>query len=127
MAKLSPKDPQFGIPVASRISIETAFLFNEEAVKQGISLSRYISHFIETALSYQNSMEELEVLLSKQKEATATSERKIAELHAQLIRERELFKRAIGRFIVELSDGKEKRAIQLINNYNKILQDEKSK
>ncbi len=106
MAKLAPKDPQFGIPIASRIDSKIAFWLNDKAGYEGKSLSRYIAEFITKA---------------------SIIEKRAKELEAQLFNEREKAKKTIGAFIIEISKGDKKRATELIQIYNKFIQNEKSK
>ena len=127
MAKLAPKDPQFGIPVASRIDKDTALLMNKQAEKQGKSLSRYISEYIKRATSFEKKIAELASLIAKEKEISTTKERKVAELQSQFTQERELMQKAVGRFILVISEERQKQAGQFIQLYNSILKDEKSK
>ena len=127
MAKLSPKDPQFGIPVAARIRKELAFRFNAEAGKTGKTLSRYISEYIEKIAAIEKRVIELSDQLIQGKTTAAGMEKLQKELEAQLTKEREIAKKVTGRFILEITKGNQKQANQLIQTFNTILKDEKSK
>ena len=98
MAKLNPKDPQFGIPIAARIRKELAEHFNLEAQKQNTSFSKYISEYLENA----------------------------AVIETQLYKEREIVKKTVGRFIIEITKGNKDDAKIFIEKYNQILKEEKS-
>jgi predicted DNA-binding protein len=125
MAKLSPKDPQFGIPVASRMNKETAFQMNKEAERTGKTLSRYLSEYIEKAKVFEKKIKELTEQLTREKEISGAKEKRIAELQSKLDYEKELIKRVTGKFILEISEGKQKQATQFITTYNKILKHER--
>ena len=127
MAKLSPKDPQFGIPVAARLRNDLAFRFNTEAEKAGKTLSRYISEYIEKVAMTEKKVAELIYLLKQEKIAVEAKGKLLKELQTQLAKEREIAKKTAGRFIIEITKGNQEQATQLINNYNNILNDEKSK
>ncbi len=126
MAKLAPKDPQFGIPVASRIDEDMAFSMNKEALKAGKTLSLYISEYLKKAAGFEKKIAELQVQLSKEKELNEAQKKKIAELTKQLANEKEFAKKVAGTFIIELSEGDKSHATQLIKTYNTILKDEQS-
>jgi len=89
MAKLTPKDPQFGIPIATRIRGELAIHFNNEAAKENKTLSRYVAEFIERAAANQKSLNELQILFAKAKQTAAIKEKWIKDLEAQLLKEKE--------------------------------------
>lgn len=125
MAKLNPKDPQFGIPVATRIREELAFRFNKEAITGNKTLSRYVAEFIERAILQEKQLKDVQVELAKAKEIAATNETHCKGLQAQLIKEREIIKKTVGRFILEITEGSKTKATQLIETYNTILKDEK--
>jgi len=127
MAKLAPKDPQFGIPVATRIREEMAFRLNREAEKAGKTLSLYLSEFMEMASANEKKIQELEIRLVKENELKLIEEKKLKETQTQLLREKGIAKRAAGRLIIEIAKGSEKKVNDLIQNYNSILKDEKSK
>jgi len=127
MAKLAPQDPQFGIPIASRIREDIAFRFNKEAENAGKTFSRYISEYIERAVINEKKIAELTSQIASEKQRTSGSEKKLQELQTQLNREKELTKRMVGKFIMEISEGKQKQATEYIKIFNTILQDEKSK
>lgn len=98
MAKLNPKDPQFGIPIAARIRKELAEHFNLEAQKQNISFSKYLSECLENA----------------------------SVIQTQVSKEREIVKKSVGRFIIEITNGNKSDAKIFIERYNQILKEEKS-
>ncbi len=127
MAKLSPKDPQFGIPVAARIKKELAFRFNNEAQKTGKSLSRYIAEYLEKLVATEKKFAELNNQLNQSQIAIGSKEKLLKELEAQLYKEREIAKKTAGKFIMEITKGNQKQATQLIQTFNTILKDEKSK
>jgi hypothetical protein len=104
MAKLNPKDPQFGIPVAARIRKDLAFMLNKEAKNQNISFSKYLSGYLEK---------------------TFALETKIEELKTQFTKEQETFKRTAALFILKISAGDKKQATEHIETYNSILKSEK--
>jgi predicted DNA-binding protein len=106
MAELECKDPEYGIPVATRIPEEIAFRFNKEAEQASKTLSCYLAEFIERAIA---------------------NEKQLTELEAQLLKDKEIAKNIAGRFIVEISKGDKAKAMELIHTYNTILKDEKSK
>ena len=103
MAKLNPKDPQFGIPVAARIAKETAFRLQADADKNNLSFSKHLSNYLEQA---------------------ARNEAKLSELQTQITTEREVFKKAIGRFILFITDRNKEETTRFIQNYNTILKEE---
>lgn len=127
MAKLNPKDPQFGIPIASRIKETIAFRLNKEAGKAGKTFSRYVAEYIEKADANEKRIAELTAQLDKEKTRAAEAEKQQRELQAQLTREKELTKRVASQFIVKISEGKPKQANQLIETYNNILKNERTK
>jgi hypothetical protein len=127
MAKLNPKDPQFGIPVAARTRKEIAFDLNERAKKAGKSFSRYLSEHLEKADANEKKVAELTKQLEKELQTIKAKEQEITKLQAWLAREKEQTKAIISRFIIEISKGNQKQANQLIQTYNTILKDEKSK
>ncbi len=127
MAKLAPKDPQFGIPIASRIKEDIAFRFNKEAGKAGKTFSSYVAEYIEKAITNEKKITELATQLSLEKQKVSTAERQLREMQTQLNRERELTKRTVGKFIMDISKGKQKQATQLIEAFNTILKNEKPK
>ena len=104
MAKLNPKDPQFGIPIATRIREELAHKLNEKAEHSGKTLSRYVAELIEKA---------------------STNEKRLEEISEQLTKEKELAKKVAGRFILEITEGNKSLATKLIQTYNSILNDER--
>ena len=127
MAKLNPTDPEFGIPVAARIRQELAIRFNKEAGLTNKTLSRYISEYIEKAVINEKEIKELTSQLVLEKQKVPAAEKKLQELQIQLDRERELTKRVVGKFIMQISEGEEKSATKYIRTFNTIFQDEKSK
>lgn len=100
MAKLTPKDPQFGIPIAARIKAELAFALKDEADKQGISFSKYLSQYLQDS---------------------SAQTKRIIELEQNLKQERELAKTSVAQFIHQITDGDEKEIIRLAEIYNNIL------
>ncbi len=103
MAKLEPKDPQFGIPIAARIAKETAFKLQADADKNNLSFSKHLSNYL--------------------KQATR-NETKLLDLETQITTEREVFRKAIGRFILSITEGNKEQTTRLIENYNTILKEE---
>jgi hypothetical protein len=125
MAKLTPKDPQFGIPVATRIRQELAFRFNKEAADSDKTLSRYVAEFIDKAATTEKRLKERELELVKEKEIALTREKRMKELETQITREKATAQKTASRFIVEISKGHKEKATQLIQTYNNILNDER--
>jgi hypothetical protein len=125
MAKLTPKDPQFGIPIATRIREELAHSFNKEAANSNITLSRYVAEFIENAVANEELLNELQAELSHEKETAVIKDRQFKGLETQILKERELSKKVAGLFIAEITKGDKKQVTQLIETYNKIMKDAK--
>lgn len=125
MAKLSPKDPQFGIPVATRIREELAVRFNKEAADANKKLSRYLSEFIENAIINERLLKNLQLETAKQKETVLTKEKRVKELETQLQKDKTIAQKTASRFIMEVTKGHKEKATQLIQTYNDILQDER--
>lgn len=101
MAKLAPKDPEFGIPIACRIKEDIAFQLNKTAEHAGKTLSRYLAEFIEQAVDYEKRIKKLE-------------------------RQAAYSKRALSRFIKEISEDAPEQVERLIDRYNSMLKNEKS-
>lgn len=125
MAKLNPKDPQFGIPVATRMREELALRFNKEANTAHKTLSRYLAEFIERAILNEQQLKKLQTELLKEKELAAANESKFKELQAEFTKGRENTRKTVGRFILEITEGNKKEAAQLIQTYNTIFKDER--
>jgi len=121
MAKLNPKDPQFGIPVSARIRGEVAHHFNEQAEKENKTLSRFVSEYIEKALTLETQIQELSTQLKNEQQINAEQEKKIQELSEKLKKEAAIFKNTAGKFILEIAEGNVKKANQLIQTFNSIL------
>lgn len=101
MARLAPKDPEFGIPIACRIKEDIAYQLNQEAEDAGKTLSRYLSEFIEQAVDYEKRIKKLEKQIAYSK-------------------------RTLSRFIKKISEGDPSEIEQLIDMYNNILEKEKA-
>lgn len=127
MAKLAPKDPQFGIPIASRIKEAIAYRLNKEAGKAGKTFSRYVAEYIEQADASEKKVTELTIQLAGEKARTAAAEKQQQEMQAQLTKEKELTKKVVSEFIIKISEGRQKQANQLIETYNNILKNERTK
>ncbi|HVA98142.1 MAG TPA: hypothetical protein VNG53_04545 [Bacteroidia bacterium] len=121
MAKLTPKDPQYGIPVSARIRGEVAYKFNEQAEKSNKTLSRYVSEFIENALKQEAKLRELSIQIEKAEQINSEQEKKLQELSEQLKKEAAIYKNTVGKFILEITEGNEKKVNQLIQIFNAIL------
>jgi len=121
MAKLNPKDPQFGIPVSARIREAVAHHFNEQAEKENKTLSRFVSEYIENALKQEAKLRELSLQIQKTEQKNSIQEKKLQELSAQLKREAAIYKNTAGKFIIEITEGNVKKANQFIETYNTIL------
>ncbi len=106
MAKLEPKDPQFGIPIACRIDGDIAFRLNDEAAKEGISLSRYLSRYIKSM---------------------GFKARRIKELERELLVEKEIYKIAVSRTILHATNGKEKETKELIQIFKTETENERKR
>jgi hypothetical protein len=105
MAKLNPKDPQFGIPVASRIPEKLATTLNNEAKNNNISLSKHLCTHLQNTSDYKQKITELENLLLKEKEQN---------------------KKIAGKFIIEIAEGDKEKTNELAIIYNTIFKNEKS-
>jgi ParB-like chromosome segregation protein Spo0J len=127
MAKLAPKDPQYGIPVSSRIDRDLAFRLNAEAEQEGISLSRYIAIYIGRVEDYEKDMVEQANQLDREKVKVAAKEKRVKELENHLLKRRETSKKVVNRFIFEISDGNKKQQVKYIETYNAIYKDEQQK
>ena len=121
MAKLNPKDPQYGIPVSARIRGELAHHFNEQAEKENKTLSRYVSEYIENALTLETQIRELSTQLKNVQQINSIQEKKLQELSEQLKKEAAIYKNTVGKFILEITEGNEKKVNQLIQIFNAIL------
>ncbi len=106
MAKLTPKDPQFGIPIACRIDGDIAFRLNDNAAKEGISLSRYLSRYIKN-IGYKA--------------------KRIKELEGELETEKEIYKLAVTRTILHVTNGKEKETKELIQIFKTEIENERKR
>jgi len=127
MAKLAPKDPQYGIPVSSRINKDLAFRLNAEAEEEGISLSRYIARYIERVEDYEKYMVEQADKRDREKVEVAAKEKRVKELESHLLKRSEILKKVLNRFMFEISDGKKEQKIKCIKTYNAIMKDEEQK
>jgi len=148
MAKLAPKDPQYGIPVSSRIDRDLAFRLNAEAAEEGISLSHYLAIYLGRVEAYEKDIVELQSLLSRayeeissnekkikeqatqlerEKVTVAAKEKRLRELESNLLKRREILKNVVSRFIFEISDGNRKQQVKYIETYNAIMKDEQEK
>jgi hypothetical protein len=127
MAKLAPKDPQYGIPVSARINKDLAFRLNAEAAEAGISLSLYIAEYLERVEPYEKIMEELATQLEREKVTVAAKEKRVKELESHLLKRREISRNVVTRFIFEISDGNQKQRVKYIETYNAIFKDEQQK
>lgn len=125
MAKLNPIDPQFGIPVATRIRKEVAFEFNEKAGKEDKTLSRYLAEFIEKGILNGKQLRKLQAELAQEKQRVTVYEKQVKDLQSQFIKEKESSRKVAGRLILEVTQGDKKQTMQLIETYNTILKDEK--
>ena len=125
MAKLNPKDPQYGIPVSARIRGELAHHFNEQAEKENKTLSRYVSEYIENALTLETQIRELSTQLKNVQQINSIQEKKLQELSEQLKKEAAIYKNTVGKFILEITEGNQKKVTQYIQTYNILLQNEK--
>lgn len=103
MAKLSPKDPQYGIPVSSRINGDLANRLNKEAQKAGKTFSRHLSEYISQASSNEKRIEELDSLIEEQVEIIKQLENEITKLHEAMRRDKIIKKNAISKLIIEIS------------------------
>ncbi|HVA99617.1 MAG TPA: hypothetical protein VNG53_12045 [Bacteroidia bacterium] len=121
MAKLNPKDPQFGIPVSARIRGEVAHHFNEQAEKENKTLSRFVSEYIEKALTQKAKLTELSIQIEKAEQKNSNQEKKLQELSAQIEKTKDAYKKAVGNFILEIAEGNEKKLNEYISIYNKNL------
>ena len=106
MAKLNPKDPQFGIPVAARIKKEIADKFQNEAKEQGISFSKRLSDFLEQ--SQENAI-------------------KLQKAQANLENEKSFHKKIVVSFLLQLTDNNKAETQKLITLYKTIEQNERTK
>ena len=148
MAKLAPKDPQYGIPVSSRINSDLAFRLNAEAEENGMSLSRYIAEYIERVEPYEKDIlertnlldrawekissnekkiKEQATQLEREKVTVAAKEKRLKELESHLLKRREILNKVLNRFIFEISDGNKKQQVKYIETYNAIWKDEQQK
>ena len=127
MAKLAPKDPQYGIPVSTRIDRDLAFRLNAEAEEEGMSLSRYLAQYIERVEYYEKDMMEQDTRREREKVTDAAKEKRLRELESNLLKRREILKNVVSRFIFEISDGNRKQQVKYIETYNAIMKDEQEK
>jgi len=127
MAKLAPKDPQYGIPVSTRIDRDLAFRLNAEAEEEGMSLSRYLAQYIERVEYYEKDMMEQDTRREREKVTDAAKEKRLKELESQLLKIGEIYKKVVNRFIFEISDGNKTQKVKYLETYNAIMIDERQK
>ena len=127
MAKLAPKDPQYGIPVSSRIDKDLAFRLNAGAEEEGMSFSRYLAQYIERVEYYEKYMEEQETKLKRERVTVVALEKRVKELESQLLKRSEILKKVVNRVMFEISGGNKEQKIKYIETYNAIMIDERQK
>lgn len=116
MAKLNPSDPQFGIPVATRIDPKLAHSLNDEAGKRGISLSKQVAITLSRTSALDERIKQLEAELSACKLSLEKKDTEQNDL-------KEFYKNSAGKLIMKISAGDKERTQELIQFYNKIIQD----
>lgn len=113
MAKLKPKDPQFGIPIAARVKESIAQTLKAKALENKISFSRQLALCLE---QYTQALEK-----------AADHQNQINRLHQQIEKERRLHKKTITRFLIEITKNQKESLNPYIETYNKLLSEEKQK